>query len=144
MLESKTAPAGIVVCINQQDKVLIIRRSDIDERSGQWTIPGGHIDDSDRSIEGGAARELEEETDLVCLITDLIYLGEPGPQKYYFLAQKWSGDVDISIPNPETGLIEHDKYKWATLEEIKDIANTEIPIYLLEKALEMSKNETNT
>ena len=42
--------------------------------------------------------------------------------------------------NPKTGEIEHDGSKWATIEEIKDIADTEIPIYLLEKALEISKN----
>jgi hypothetical protein len=53
----------------------------------------------------------------------------------------WSGQVNVSIPNPITNKIEHDDYKWATIEEIKDIDNSEIPIYLLEKALEMSKNE---
>ena len=30
-------------------------------------------------------------------------------------------------------------YKWATINDIKDIDDTEIPIYLLEKALEMYK-----
>ena len=40
------------------------------------------------------------------------------------------------------GEIEHDDYKWATIDEIKEIENTEIPIYLLEKAVEKAKNET--
>jgi len=140
--EPKTA--GIVVCKDDDDNFLVIRRSDIDERAGQWTLPGGHIDDKDRSIEMGAIRELKEETDISCSRANLVFLEEAKPDKFYFWAKKWSGEVNVLIPNPETGLIEHDDYKWATIEEIKDIDNTEIPIYLLEKALEMSKNETNS
>jgi len=132
--------AGIVICINDKDEFLILRRVQIDDRGGQWTIPGGHIDAEDRSVEHGAIRELKEETDLTCLEEDLVYLGEPKPQKYYFLALKWSGDVNVSLPNPESGEIEHDAYQWATLEVVKQLDNTEIPDYLLEKALEMLKN----
>ena len=62
-------------------------------------------------------------------------------EKYYFLTTKWTGKVNVNKPNPHTGLIEHDDYRWATIEQIKDLDNSEIPIYLLEKALEMSKNE---
>jgi 8-oxo-dGTP pyrophosphatase MutT (NUDIX family) len=138
--EGETKTVGVVICLNENEQFLIIRRSKIDERAGQWTMPGGHIDDEDGSIEQGAIRELEEETDLVVLDEDLVYLGEPKDKKHYFLAKRWSGYPDVSIPNPKTGEIEHDAWKWATIDEIKDIENTEIPIYLLEKALEMSKN----
>jgi hypothetical protein len=48
--------------------------------------------------------------------------------------------VNVDKPNPKTDEIEHDDYKWATINDIKDIDDTEIPIYLLEKALEMLKN----
>jgi|TARA_E500000331_G_scaffold352647_2_gene401663 8-oxo-dGTP pyrophosphatase MutT (NUDIX family) len=139
--EGELSDVGIVVCLNDKQQFLIIRRSDIDRRAGQWTIPGGHIDDEDDSIEAGAIRELDEETNLKCNLPDLTYLGEPKDKKYYFLTTKWSGDVDVDKPNPHTGEIEHDDYKWATIDEIKDIDNSEIPIYLLEKALEMSNNE---
>jgi len=132
--------AGIVVCIDKEQKILIIRRSETDpmNRAGQWTIPGGHIEKSDSSIENGAIRELNEETDLLCDLKDLIYLGEPKPKKYYFLTQQWSGNVNVNKPNPKSGRIEHDDWKWATIDEIKDIANSEIPIYLLEKALKIA------
>ena len=139
--EGELKIAGIVVCIDDKNRFLVLRRSKIDDRAGQWTIPGGHIDDTDRSIESGAVRELDEETNLLCNTSDLIYLGEPKPQKYYFLTKKWTGSVNISKPNPKTGEIEHDDYKWLTIDDIKDITNSEIPIYLLEKALELSKNE---
>ena len=103
-------------------------------------MPGGHIDDEDGSIEAGAVRELKEEANLTCKIEDLKYLDKLNKNKYYFLTQKWTGTVDVDKPNPETGEIEHDTYKWSTLEQIKDLDNTKIPIYLLEKAIEMSKN----
>ena len=130
--------------MNENDQFLILRRSNIDNRSGQWTIAGGLVDEEDRSVEIAAIRELREETGLVCRNEDLQYIGEPKPKKYYFFAKRWSGTVNIAIPNPETGEVEHDAYKWATIKEIKDITNSEIPIYLLEKALEMSRNETDS
>jgi len=144
LTEEDLKAAGIVVCMDDNQQFLIIRRANAAERTGQWTIPGGHIDDEDGSIEAGSIRELKEETNLNCSEENLVFLGEPKPQKYYFIATKWTGTVDVLIPNPKTGEIEHDKYRWATIEEIKDIDNSEIPIYLLEKALEMSKNETDT
>ena len=135
LTESETKNVGIVVCLNDKQQFLTIRRSDIDSRAGQWTLPGGHIDDDDRSIEAGAVRELYEEANLRCKISDLTYLGEPKPKKYYFLTQKWAGDVNVNKSNPKTNEIEHDAYKWLTIEQVKEIDNTEIPIYLLEKAL---------
>jgi 8-oxo-dGTP pyrophosphatase MutT (NUDIX family) len=138
--EQELKTVGVIACLNDKAEFLIIRRSGIDKRAGQWTMPGGHIDDEDSSIEAGTVRELEEEAGLSCNISDLIYLGKPKKEKYYFMTQNWTGNIDIDKPNPKTGDVEHDDYKWATIEEIKDIANTEIPIYLLEKALDMSKN----
>ncbi len=138
--EDKQKAAGIVVCITENEHILIVRRSTNDERNGQWTIPGGHIEDEDNSIEAGAARELFEEADLTCSVDNLVFLGEPKSEKYYFWTTNWSGHVNVSKPNPKTGEIEHDDYKWATINDIKDIEDSEIPIYLLEKAIEMSKN----
>jgi len=139
LTEGELKTVGIAVCLNGEQQFLIIRRSDIDRRAGQWTMPGGHVDDEDDSIEAGAIRELDEETNLKCKATDLQYLGHPSKNKHYYLTTKWSGEVNVDKPNPHTDKIEHDDYKWATIEEIKDIANSEIPTYLLEKALEMSK-----
>ena len=139
LTEGEESEVGIVVCLNDEQQFLILRRSDIDDREGQWTMPGGHIDSEDGSIEAGAARELFEEANLTCKISDLIYLGSPKAKKYYFLTLKWSGEANVDKPNPKTDEIEHDDYKWATIKEIKDIDDTNIPIYLLEKALEIQK-----
>jgi 8-oxo-dGTP pyrophosphatase MutT (NUDIX family) len=139
VIEGKDTDVGIVVCLDDEQQFLILRRSDIDDREGQWTMPGGHIDPGDNSIEAGAARELLEEANLTCKLSDLIYLGSPKPRKYYFLTLKWTGDVHVDKPNPKTDEIEHDDYKWATIKDIKELDDTNIPIYLLEKALEIQK-----
>ena len=144
LTEGELKTVGIVVCLNDKQQFLVIRRSDIDDREGEWTLPGGHVDEKDGSIEAGSVRELKEEAGLTCKIADLIYLGEPKPEKYYFLTQKWSGKVNVDRPNPETGEIEHDAYKWLTIDEVKELENSKIPNYLLEKALEISKNEDNS
>lgn len=141
LTEGELKTVGIVACLNDEQQFLIIRRSNIDDRAGQWTMPGGHIDDTDNSIEAGAVRELKEEASLICKTSDLVYLGEPKPDKYMYYTKKWTGKVNVDKPNPKTGDVEHDAYKWLTIDEIKEIDNTEIPIYLLEKALELSKNE---
>ncbi len=140
LTEGELKTVGVVVCLNDEQQVLIIKRSKIDERAGEWTLPGGHIDDDDGSIEAGAVRELEEEANLTCRVGDLMYLGRPKKNKHYFLAKKWEGSVNVDKPNPKTDEIEHDDYKWVTIDDIKDIEDTKIPIYLLEKAIEMSKN----
>jgi len=137
--EGEESEVGIVACLDDKQRFLILRRSPLDDRSGQWTMPGGHIDSEDGSVESGTLRELHEEANLICKISDLIYLGTPKKKKYYFLTLKWSGEVKVNKPNPKTDEIEHDDYKWATINEIKDIDDTNIPIYLLEKALEIQK-----
>ena len=77
LTEGELKTVGIVVCLNDKQQFLIIRRSNIDRRAGQWTVPGGHIDDEDDSIESGAVRELDEEANLKCKVSDLQHLGQP-------------------------------------------------------------------
>ena len=121
LTEDELKVVGIVACLDNKKRFLIIRRSNIDDRAGQWTLPGGHIDENDKSIEAGAVRELDEETNLLCNTENLVFLGKPKPKKFYFLTTKWSGSVNVNKPNPHTGKIEHDKWKWATIEEIKTL-----------------------
>jgi 8-oxo-dGTP pyrophosphatase MutT (NUDIX family) len=143
LTEGELKTVGIVACLNDEQQFLVIRRSDIDDREGQWTMPGGHIDEKDGSIEAGAARELKEEANLTCKINDLVYLGQPKPEKHFFLTQKWTGEVDVDRPNPKTGDIEHDDWKWLKINEIKDLEDSKIPIYLLEKALKIAGFDKN-
>jgi len=82
--EGKESEVGIVACLNDEQQFLILRRSPMDDRSGQWTMPGGHIDPEDGSIEAGTVRELREEANLTCKISDLTYLGPPKKKSIIF------------------------------------------------------------
>ena len=147
-----TYTVGIVACLNKEGKFLIVKRSKTDNvKPGYWEWPGGHVDPEDNSIEQGASRELQEEANVFCPVEDLQYLGfqevrrpqvednsvEAIVKRYFFLATEWKNEAKI-VPNPVSGVLEHDDLKWATREEINSIENTEIPDYLLVKALKMA------
>ena len=146
-IKKKRKTIGFVMCINENNEFLIIKRSaDEDSKEGYWDLPGGHIDDEDKSIENGVLRELKEETNLIAYEKDLQYIqkiNSHDADKYFYATKEWSGDVKFN-PNPKTGVIEHTDAKWKTIEEIKDDKSLELrtfPVYLLDKALTKFKNE---
>ena len=63
--------AAYNVCIDASSRLLLCRLSDITERPGWWTLPGGGIDFGEHP-ETGALRELREETGLVGKIVGLL------------------------------------------------------------------------
>jgi len=63
--------AAYNVCVDATGRLLMCRLSDITERPGYWTLPGGGIDFGEHP-EAGALRELEEETGLVGRIQELL------------------------------------------------------------------------
>jgi len=142
--ENKKKDIASVVCINDKQQILILRRSKTDKhRPLHWDLPGGHVDPSDNSLEDGAVRELQEEAGIEASIGDLIFIESRNLKKstrHTFVTTKWTGKVKLK-PNPKTDIIEHDEYKWATIEEIKELEKSVIPNYILSKALEKIKNE---
>jgi len=40
-------------------------------------------------------------------------------------------------PNPETGVTEHDEYKWMSIEELSDIRESIVPLSVVRKALSL-------
>jgi 8-oxo-dGTP diphosphatase len=63
--------AAYNVCHDDASRLLMCRLSDITERPGWWTLPGGGIDFGEHP-EAGALRELEEETGLTGRIIELL------------------------------------------------------------------------
>ena len=137
--ENKKKDIASVVCINDKQQILILRRSKTDKhRPLHWDLPGGHIDPSDNSLEDGAVRELQEEAGIEASIGDLIFIDSRNRKKstrHTFVTTKWTGKVKLK-PNPKTDITEHDEYKWATIDEIKELEQSIIPNYILKKALE--------
>ena len=140
--EGKRKEIASVVCVNDDQQILILRRSETEKHKAHfWDLPGGHIDPSDDSLEAGVVRELQEEAGLKVSVGDLIYVTKRELHKatrYTFVTTKWTGEINLK-PNPKTDILEYDDHKWATIEEIKDLEQSIIPNYILRKALDKIK-----
>ena len=148
--QNKRKTIACVICIDKNDKILVIKRSENDaSKQGHWDLPGGHVDDEDQSIEAGALRELEEETGLKSDKTHLIYVDKVesnDADKYFYTTSEWSGTIKFQ-KNPQTGVVEHSDSKWVTVNDIKDDKSLELrtfPVYLLNRALEKLKNDQSS
>ena len=122
--------------IDEQDRFLIVRRSNTDWwRPLHWEIPGGKIDNSDPTANYAASREVYEETGLKlseCRFME-IYRREH-IVKFYFISRSWSDEIKIPITQP-TGVVEHDMYKWASIDDLKKQKDLIIPVKVFERAL---------
>jgi tRNA nucleotidyltransferase (CCA-adding enzyme) len=118
----KEKSCGVIVVLrkdNNEDKFLIIQQA-----SGHWGFPKGHIEEGETSIET-AMRELVEETGITEIefaklprITDF-YIVNKGDKKYdktveYFVA--FATDDKVTIQEKEI-----QNYKWATCKEALEI-----------------------
>lgn len=113
-----------VIFINDNDEVLLLkRRSDAEFMPNKWCLPGGHLDEGYKLIECGI-KELEEETGIKCetlgkLInwtykdgsSTTIFVGLPD-----FISEDdpfhKSGKINITI-------MEHSDYKFVKFKDIK-------------------------
>ena len=95
------------VLVNDEDKVLILKSSDKNEKhAGEWDLPGGHIHEGEGDIEG-LKREVKEETGLDIANPEMVL--DDGRKKYY-KSREYSGTIEISD--------EHTEYEWVTIEEL--------------------------
>ena len=122
--------------IDDEDRFLIVRRSDTDWwRPLHWEIPGGKIDDTDSTANHAAIREVQEETGLELIQCRFMELYKSERiTKFYFISRWWTGDIGIPITQ-ENGIIEHDKYKWASIDDLKNQEDLIIPVEVFERAL---------
>ena len=96
-----------VVLIDDNDQILILKRSeDLEKFAGEWDLPGGHTDDDESDITA-LKREVKEETGLD--ITRPKEILQKGRIKFYKTRQ-YSGIIELSG--------EHTEYKWVTIEDL--------------------------
>ncbi|MFD1031630.1 NUDIX hydrolase [Metaplanococcus flavidus] len=98
-------PGAVVLIINEQNEVLLQHRID-----GNWGLPGGLMELAE-SLEGTAAREVEEETGLKVTTLELVgvfsgpeyYMKVSNGDEFYsvtavYATKDYSGDME---PNPD-------------------------------------------
>ena len=105
------------VLVNSDNKILILKRSDSDEkRPGQWDVPGGHMDPGELVL-GAAARELQEETGIRV---------EPRRLRMLYALTARRGDINVvwlfftgnsESDQPVALSDEHSDYRWVSLAE---------------------------
>ena len=131
MIRVKIVPNDIntvakVVLIDEQDRVLFLKRSDYMEKfAGEWDLPGGHLKQNENLIDG-LRREVQEESGLSVRKPKLV---DVQGNLHFFYAKYDSEPVKISH--------EHTDFKFF---EKKDLNPGEKFQKVALKALEM-KND---
>lgn len=117
-----TTPVWIslkTLVLNQEDKILVIRRSATDySRPFSWDLPGGALEEGEDPT-AGIIRETKEETGLEIKKLEVIgivsFAEKDGDQliMLMFKAKAESEKITLSF--------EHDQYKWLSKSELLDL-----------------------
>ena len=122
-----------VIIIDDQDRFLIIKRTKTAPTHPlHWDLPGGHIEDGEEPEEA-AKREAFEETGLK--VSDLKAKNVPDSFRHFFTTKNYSGKIEFK-ENPESGVIEHNDYKWVTLKQYEKMDDLSIKPEEIKKAME--------
>jgi 8-oxo-dGTP diphosphatase len=100
------------VAVVDEDKVLILQRSEDVNGGGWWNFPGGSIEEGE-SVEEGTVRELKEEASLLVDSSNLTEIGTLIREDLavnFFITDQFSGEVKINW--------ESDDYEWVTIDEL--------------------------
>lgn len=112
----KTFTVAKVLIVNEQGKVLVLRRSQADERRpGQWDFPGGWVEDGEE-VRVAAIRETQEEAGIVLHDARLIF-GMSDVTEYG--SGTWIIFTASVRSTPEVVLsYEHDQFVWMDPQEM--------------------------
>ena len=124
--------AAYNVCVDDQQRLLMVRLSSITERPGSWTLPGGGVEFGEHP-EDTARRELLEETGLVGHIVELLIvdsLHRPAPRDdgefdYHSVRLVYRTNVDGADLRHETNN-STDYAAWCTRAELENLPLVEM------------------
>lgn len=105
-----------VMIVNEEGKILALRRSQSDvRRPGQWDFAGGHVDDGEDMMAAARREALEEaglQLDDIRLVFALSEMTpEHGAGTWLVFVAHMAGSEDIQLSH------EHDEFAWMTPEE---------------------------
>jgi len=135
MTERNNREVGSCIIVDNKDRVLVLMRGVTDPwKPGWWDLPGGHLDGNESPMEG-AIRETAEECGLTVRNLQKVEMKPMGRVlKYFFVTRDYDGSISLR-PNPETDIIEHDEYRWMSVEELSQIRKSIVPILIIRRAL---------
>jgi len=137
MTERNNREVGSCIIVDNKDRGLVLLRGSTDPwKPGWWDLPGGHLDGEELPIEG-AIRETKEEAGLTVRNLQKVDMKPMGRiVKYFFVTRDYDGTVSLE-PNPQTGIIEHDEYRWVSIEELMGLRDSLVPASTVRKALNL-------
>ena len=132
MTERNNREVGSCIIIDNKDRVLVLMRSSTDPwKPGWWDLDG------DETPIQGAEREAKEESGLTVRNLQKVATKPMGRiVKYFFATRDYDGVVTLE-PNPKTGVVEHDEFKWMSVEELSDIRESIVPLSVVRRALSL-------
>ncbi len=89
------ARCAFAIIKNKSNKLLLVQIAPPFREDHKWNFPGGVIEDGE-ALEIGLAREVVEETNIVCEITEMIdkfYTQDPENNIHIFKANYISGEI---------------------------------------------------
>lgn len=117
-MDKNSIGIGVVIVVKKDDKMLFGKRL-VKVGSGQWGLPGGHLEPGESMI-AGAKRELEEETGLVADTVEFINITNdprPGDEHWIhlvFMAEGIHGEPENMEPNKCEG------WEWFSIDKLPE------------------------
>ena len=116
--------AAYNVCVDATGRLLMCRLSDVTERPGMWTLPGGGVEFGEHP-EHAAIRELFEETGLRGHIETLLTVDSIARADYHSVRVVYRTDVeDGTIVHEPVGST--DRAAWCSHDELRTMPLVEM------------------
>jgi 8-oxo-dGTP diphosphatase len=115
-----THPEVCVGAIVIDDERLLLIRRGRGAAQGEWSIPGGRVERGEMMIEA-VVRELEEETGLIGVVTELVGVVERISDEHHFVIVDYF--VEIDDPDPIRAGDDAAEAIWVPLTEVAEHPN---------------------